>query len=382
MFNWCRPRAVLLTGLFLSGLVASGQRPTTPPGGGMSGGASPNPMADMSPSLSRPVYVSGNVILQGGAVPPEPIPIERVCNGVAHREGVTDSKGEFQIELGAKVEQESIENSQAIGEPKPTKPVNPTRQFGYEGCELRAILPGYQSTSLMLRVEQEFGPLHAGTIVLTRMGNVEGATISMTSLAAPKEARQAYEKGRKEAAQKKFPEAEKNLNKAVQLYPQYAAAWFVLGEVHRQQKQVDEAKKDYSQSTTCDPQFVSPYFGLATIAVDEKRWADVIQLTDKIIHLNGLAFPLAYFFNGAANLNTGKLDAAEQSARKFQALDVNHRTPDISLLLAKILEVKQDYAGAAEQLRQYLALAPGSPRAAEIKADADRLTNLSLAKQK
>ncbi len=382
MFNWSRPRVVFIAGVFLSGLVTSGQRPTAPPGGGMPGGASRNPMPDMSPSISRPVYVSGNVILQGGAAPPEPIPIERVCNGVVHREGVTDSKGEFQIELGARVEQESIENSQAIGDPQPSKSRNPTRQLGYQGCELRAILPGYQSTSLILRVEQEFGPVHAGTIVLTRMGNVEGATISMTSLAAPKEARQAYEKGRKEAAQKKFADAEKNLNKAVQLYPRYAAAWFVLGEVHRQQKQVDEATKDYSQATACDPQFVSPYFGLAVIAVDEKRWEDVSHLTDKIIHLNGLAFPLAYFFNGAANLNMGKLDAAEQSARKFQALDVNHRMPDASLLLAKILEVKQDYAGAAEQLRQYLALVPGSPRAPEIKADADRLTNLSVAKQK
>jgi tetratricopeptide (TPR) repeat protein len=339
-------------------------------------------MVDMSPSVTRPVYVSGNVVLQGGAVPPEPIPIERVCNGVAHREGVTDSKGEFQIALGSRTEQESIENTQVVGDPPSAKPSNPTRQVGYEGCELRAILAGYQSTSLLLRAEQEFSAIHAGTIVLTRMGNVEGATISMTSLAAPKEARQAYEKGRKELSQKKSSEAEKNLSKAVQLYPQYAAAWYLLGEVHRQEKELDQAIKDYSQSMASDAQFVSPYFGLAVIAIDQKRWEDAERLTSKIIHLNATAFPLAYFFNGAANLNMGKIDAAEQSARRFQELDVNHRTPDVSLLLAKILEVKQDYAGAAQQLRNYLALVPGSPRAAEIKADADRMDALSVAKQK
>jgi hypothetical protein len=33
-------------------------------------------------------------------------------------------------------------------------------------------------------------------------------------------------------------------------------------------------------------------------------------------------------------------------------------------------------------LRNYLALVPGSPHAAEIKADADRLDTLSVAKQK
>jgi tetratricopeptide (TPR) repeat protein len=214
------------------------------------------------------------------------------------------------------------------------------------------------------------------------MGNVEGATISMTSLAAPKEARQAYEKGRKEASQKKFDDAEKDLNKAVQSYPGYAAAWYLLGEVHRLQKDLDQAIKEYSQSTTCDPQFVSPYFGLALIAIDQKRWGDAARLTDKIIHMNATAFPLAYFFNSAANLNLGNAGAAEQSARKFQTLDVNHHTPDILLLLAKILEVKQDYTGAAQQLRDYLALVPSSPHAAEIKADAQRLDDLSLARQK
>src|SRR5260370_33996637 len=116
------------------------------------------------------------------------------------------------------------------------------------------------------------------------MGNVEGATISMTSLTAPKEARQAYEKGRKEAAQKKFADAEKNLNKAVQLYPRYAAAWFVLGEVHRQQSEEDEGTKDDSQATACDPQFVRPYFDLAVIAFHEIRWEYVSHLAVKLIH--------------------------------------------------------------------------------------------------
>lgn len=359
----------------------SGQRPPSG-GGGVPTRRTPSSTVDMTPSLSRPVYISGNVILQGGAVPPEPVPIERLCNGLAHREGVTDSKGEFHIELGSRREQESIENTQMTGGPVPAKPVNPTRQAGYEGCELRANLPGYQSTSLLLRVEDEFGPVHAGTIVLTRMGNVEGATISMTSLAAPKEAQQAYAKGKKELAQKKFTEAEKNLSKAVQLHSQYAAAWYLLGEVHRQEQAVDQAIKDYSQSIASDAQFVGPYFGLAVIAVDQKRWEDAERLTGKVIHLNATAFPLAYFFNGAANLNLGNIEAAEQSARRFQEFDVNHRTPDVSLLLAKILEVKQDYAGAAQQLRAYLALVPGSPRAAEIKADAERLEALSVAKQK
>src|SRR5215469_14815413 len=189
------------------------------PGGGVvtPGGVSP----EVDPALLPPIFVSGNVILDGGAVPPEPIVIQRVCGGSLHREGYTDAKGQFQFELGRKVEQDSSENDSLSGSPQQMKTHGPTNQPRYEGCELRASLAGYQSTSVPIRMDENFGQLKVGTIVLTRMQNVQGATISMTSMGAPKEARQAYDKGRKAQSDKKFPEAEKELNKAVQLYPQY-----------------------------------------------------------------------------------------------------------------------------------------------------------------
>jgi tetratricopeptide (TPR) repeat protein len=250
----------------------------------------------------------------------------------------------------------------------------------FEGCELRAVLPGYQSTSVPIRLEANFGQLQVGTIVLTRLENVTGATVSMTGLAAPKDARQAYEKGRKAQANRKFAEAEKELNKAVQIYPQYAAAWYVLGEIHRVQKQPEQAIKEYTQSSTCDPQFVNPYFGLAVIAVDQKRWQDAQRLTEQVNHLNSFAYPLAYFLHSAASFNLGQIDAAEQSGRKFESLDTGHHTPEVFRLMAMILEAKHDYAGAAQQLRTYLEVAPGAQHVEEARADAQRLENLAQQK--
>jgi tetratricopeptide (TPR) repeat protein len=224
--------------------------------------------------------------------------------------------------------------------------------------------------------------VRVGTIILTRQENVQGSTISLTSLSAPKNARQAYEKGRKAELEKKFPEAERELNKAVEAYPRYAAAWFLLGELHRIKLQPDQAIKDYSEAIACEPQFVSPYLGLTIIDVDRKNWPEVQRLTDQLIRLNEFAYPVAYYFNSAANLNLGRLDAAERSALKFQSMDADHRTPQVARLLAMIFEAKQDYAGAAQQLRNYLTLVPNSPQAAEIRADAQRLENFSQGKEK
>ena len=341
--------------------------------GGMTGPPGP-PVPDTSSPQLRPLYISGNVILQGGTPLSEPVAIERVCNGVVQREGYTDFKGQFQIQLGSNMQfQDVTENPANQNDSGMNQKLNRSNITKYEGCELRALLAGFQSTAVPLHITDDFGEVKVGNIVLTRMGNVEGATISLTSMAAPNSARQAYEKGRKAEADKKYTEAEKQLNKAVEIYPRYAAAWYLLGEIHRSQKQDDQAIAEYNQAVKSDPQYVSPYFGLTIIALSQKRWEDVERLTSQLTHLNGMAYPIAYFYNGAANFNLGKLDAAEQSALKFESLDTNHQVPDVHLLLAGILEAKQDAGGAAREFRAYLAQAPNSPKAAEVQKQAERL---------
>jgi hypothetical protein len=115
--------------------------------------------------------------------------------------------------------------------------------------------------------------------------------------------------------------------------------------------------------------------------VVENKWADAARLTDQLVQLNAYAYPMAYFFNAASNLNLGNLDAAEQSARKFVQLDTAHTRPDIATLLAGILTAKHQYAEAAQLYRDYLAAHPDAPNAAALKAEAQRLEGLSAAKQ-
>jgi tetratricopeptide (TPR) repeat protein len=115
--------------------------------------------------------------------------------------------------------------------------------------------------------------------------------------------------------------------------------------------------------------------------VVENKWADAARLTDQLIQLNSFAYPMAYFFNAAANYNLGNLDAAELSARKFQQADAAHTRPDIATLLANILTAKHQYAEAAQLYRNFLALKPDAPNATALKNEAQRLEGLSAAKQ-
>jgi hypothetical protein len=335
----------------------------------------------------QPIFISGRVLLDGGMAPPEAVLIERVCNGMARREGYTDGKGHFEFQLGqnngiqdaSESSVDPLQNNSMLGDSKSSQ--DSRRMAQLMGCELRAVLPGFHSSTVMMRLEDNFGQLNVGTIFLRRIDNVAGSTISLTTMQAPKDARHAFEKAQKDLAQKKIADAEKELDKAVQLFPHFAAAWSLLGEIHERQNQLEQAQKDYTEAISADSVFVSPYFGLASIAVHQKKWQDTVKFTEQMEKLNPFAFPLAYLYSAAANFYLGNLDAAEQKARKFESLDTDHRRPDVALLLSNILEGKHDYAGAAQMMRSYLERIPNAPNATALQAEANRLQNLSAQKQ-
>ncbi len=71
---------------------------------------------------------------------------------------------------------------------------------------------------------------------------------------------------------------------------------------------------------------------------------------------------------------------AEESARKYKA-GGDKKHPEVSLLLGSVMARKEDYSGAAQQLRDYLALVPTAPNANELQAQITRYEQLSLAKK-
>src|SRR5579871_1652837 len=185
------------------------------------------------PSSPQALVVRGKVALQDGTTIHEPIAIERVCNGAVRREGYTDFKGNFEFDLGQSAEgrdasesgrdiiqnsghpptlgQDSDNGASTLATSKPSDSTHPELM----GCELRAALPGFRTSSVMIRPDGSSWSLNVGTIVLARMEGVTGSTVSLTTMNAPPGARQAYEKGEKDFDRNKFSEAEKELKKAV-----------------------------------------------------------------------------------------------------------------------------------------------------------------------
>jgi tetratricopeptide (TPR) repeat protein len=379
-------RTLLITSLLVTGAQAQkggngGSRTT----GSIPRNTPPPPPGNNPDTNSRPVFVSGRVILEGGGRLPEPVAIERICNGNTRREGYTDFKGEFQLQEGNDLGfQDASENDPRL---MPGLPPPRSSQSGLRGlsaradCEYRAVLAGFQSTTVPVHDFGDTFQIEVGTIVLKRLGDAKGLTISATTEAAPKDARHAYEKAYKAMQENKPEEEQKQLEKAVRLYPQFATAWSMLGDLEQSQKHWDEAKQAYTQSASADPQYVNPVFGLATIAANEKNWADVAKFSAQAASLNAYAFPIVFWYNAVANYNLNQFEPAEASARKFKSIDKAHQHPEVNLLLGNLVLRHQDYAGAAQFIREYLGLVPNAPHAEELQAQAKMLEQQSVAKK-
>ena len=377
-------RIVLALGI-LSGLPADMAAQKNKGSGGTPTTSIPS-SSPSQPALTQPLFISGRVLVEGGSAPPARVAIERVCNGAVRKQSYTDGTGAFQFQLDQNpafldASETSTDPNISTSTSRTSNLAQDTLRLRYQGCEIRAVLPGFTSSSALLRLQGSSWQYDLGVIFIKRTEDVPGTTISATTMSAPDRAKHAYEKGRKAFGENKFSDAEKELSQAVKIYPNFAAAWSLLGDIHQQQKQFAPAINEYTQALAADPRFVNPSFGLALIAVQEKRWEDAVQFTDHVAKMNSLAFPSAYFYNAVANYNLGRLEPAEQSARKFKSLDTEHRHPDVCLLLGQIFIHKNDGASAALEMREYLTLMPNAPNAEEVRQWLKRYDSMNVAKQ-
>ena len=343
------------------------------------------------PEMQRQIYISGKVMMDDGTPPPEQVVVERVCNGNPRPEGYTDSKGRFSFALGqnsAMMVDASVgtmgddlggmggrdrNNNRGMGNMGGPGNSRGVSERDLIGCEVRAALAGFRSDVVSLSGRRSMDNPDVGVIVLHRLAKVDGYTFSGTSAFAPKDAKKAYEKGREAAKKNKLPDAEKELQKAVDLYTKYAVAWYELGLVHQQQKHLDEAKKCYAESLKADSKYVSPYAQLARLAAVDQNWEQTAEYSGKLLKLNPYFSPEVYFYGAVANLNLKNLDAAEEQAREGLKMDPKNRNPRMNQVLGVVLAQKQDFKGAAESMKSYLKLAPTAPDVDHVKRQLEEI---------
>ena len=322
----------------------------------------------------RPIFVSGRVVLHNGEDLPEHVSIERLCSTNSVRtEGYTDSKGYFSLQLGQNMMVVPDASTQFVFDS-----INPNglatsaaasnssssslnRDNPFFDCELRARLPGYRSSSVLLAGRRSMDSPDIGQIVLYPIGAIQGHAVSVTNALAPKNAKKAYENGLNAVKKNKPEDAEKEFRKAVELYPKYAEAWTELGRLLISRKQLAPAREALNQAVAADPHFVFPHEQLYILAFEEVKWQELADTTDHLLHLNPYDFIGAYYYNGVANFQLRHFDEAEKSLREALGMDFRNLIPKTRYVLGLVLAQQKNYVEAKEQLRAFAKMAPNDP---------------------
>jgi tetratricopeptide (TPR) repeat protein len=324
-----------------SGTGTGGSRGTMPPG-------------PFSQDSANPGFLSGRVLVSDGTAPSEGVAVQRVCGVNVTAETHTDSQGRFNLQLTGNRGLVNDVSSGAVSR-------GDRSDSGGGGCELRAVLPGYWSDAVALSNRHTLEDPNVGTIILHSLAKRGDFAMSATTGLAPKEARKFYEKGLQALRHNNADGAQKEFSLAVDSYARFAAAWFELGRIYEQRSHPVEARYAYSQAIAADASYASPYERLYLLDGKEALWQPAADASEKILRLDPLGFPQAYYFNAVANYELHKLDAAEKSAREAARLQGAQAEPRANYILGLILAAQGNAAASVKSLRAFLMTAPEGP---------------------
>lgn len=325
---------------------------------------------------SQTLIISGRV-QSGSSDLGEQIRVEFWNHGQMLRAVFSDLRGNFSFTFdGNQGPMTPGGDSAATSDASYSVEQNRFRQFGgaaggdvrgmIRGGEIRVRLSGYRPvTKMIMGPLDSFGLTDVGTITLQRLAKVEGTAISLTSLQAPKKARKEMNKAAKLLKKSKKEKATEHLQKAVEIYPQYAVAWQMLGDIYLGQNQPEKARQAFSESIKSDPKYIRPYLGQADIQMRTRQFNELIETTGTLLRLDP-TLGTASYYKAVGHYSLGQFAEAEKSAQA--AIRSPSGSPAVvHFMLGTLLARKGTLPEAEKELRLFLQIAPGSPAAAEAQ---------------
>jgi tetratricopeptide (TPR) repeat protein len=198
-----------------------------------------------------------------------------------------------------------------------------------------------------------------------------GAVVSARELAIPERANREYVEAAKSLNRRDVEGAVAHLKRAVEIAPQFAAAWNYLGTIAYQTHDFKGAETYFRRGLEADPQAYEPLVNLGGVLVNLQKFDEALQynrhavLTRPNDALANAQLGMTYFYLGNAELSRKYLTAATR-------IDPGHFSHP-QLMLAEIDIRQGDRAAAARELEEFLKYHPDWPEAAKLKEHIARL---------
>ena len=303
----------------------------------------------------------GQLTVEGQPLLWDPVLITVDCQGATVHTAQSDPKGNFAI-VGVKlagvlgVQDDSVRQMETH----------------LEGCTVQGSLPGFQSSTIAITARNLRDQPDLGTLTLRPEGTALGSMVSETTQSAPGDAVKHFQVAGAALMEQNPDKARRELKKAVEIDPKFAEAWYQLGKL-QQPDHLPESRDSFTKAVAADPKYLPPYEQLAALAVQSGKWQEAVDNTNHAVQLNPSGTMQTWYYNALANLQLGKADAAEASARKSLAMDPLHLIPMTDEMLAVILVKKGNYPEALAHLRNCLTYLPAGDGRETVKRQIKQL---------
>src|SRR4051812_16770846 len=192
--------------------------------------------------------------------------------------------------------------------------------------------------------------------------------ITANALRAPAKAQRALEKAAAAMKSKQAREAEEQVARALELYPDYAVA-LTLRAIGKMNADRSDSIKDLERAIHVDPQYGVSYAILASIYNDDQRYDDAIPLIQRAMQLLPAAWPVRYEMARALCGNHQSLEALREVTEAERRMSADREAHANSVaavhyLRAILLLDQHEFAEAAREFGISIRTQPQGPLAA------------------
>ncbi len=200
----------------------------------------------------------------------------------------------------------------------------------------------------------------------------EGPRASLNARIAqiPPAAHKEFDLGKERMQANDAPSSLQHFQKAIDLYPNYAEAYQLMGVVNLEMGKFTDAEPQLAKATEIEPKLTTAFFALGICRNQMAKYPEAEVALARGLELEPDS-PDGHYHIAEAYWNLGRFDDSEPHARKAIALK-----PDMApahVLLGNSLLRKRDAAGALKEFKEYLRLAPQGEFAVGTKAAVERL---------
>ncbi len=292
------------------------------------------------------------------------------------RSGITGTcslNGQVRTDEGVAVRNATIRLETPEGEMVEEKPATTAGQFFFSDIPkgdytLVVTAEGFETdreSVNMVDGPEEFN-ISVSLSPAGKRDQLSGEAPALSDAQAPKEAKRDYEQAVKSIGSRKYSDAGKHLQAAVDRYPCYARAQTKLGLVKTQQEDYKGAEAAFRKSISCDAGYLDAYLDLGQLLNAENRFDEAVPALKEGLRQSPASWRF-YYESGVSQYGLKHYDGAQQLLEKAKSL-TSDAPAELDVKLADVYLKKNSFQKAYAAMEDYLKADPDGRLAPRIRS--------------